>query len=63
MSDLLTTAEAASRLGVSPSRILALIRADRLPARKAGRDWLIRADDLAALVRKPVGRPRRGEER
>lgn len=56
----LTTKQAAERLGVTPSRVRALIKAGRLPARKDGRDWLIEERHLGRVaVRKP-GRPARG---
>jgi len=55
---VLTTAQAATILQISRSRILKLIEAGRLPAKKLGRDWLIRLDDLELVkVRRP-GRPR-----
>lgn len=57
---LITTAEAAERLGVSIGRIQALIRAERLPASKFGRVYMINEKDLAKVrVRKP-GRPKKG---
>lgn len=59
----LTTRAAATRLGITPRRVLALIRAGRLPARKLGRDWLIAEADLAGVAERPpgnrTGRPRR----
>ena len=55
---MLTTAQAATILQISRSRILKLIEAGRLPAKKLGRDWLIRLEDLELVkVRRP-GRPR-----
>jgi len=55
---VLTTAQAATILQISRSRILKLIEAGRLPAKKLGRDWLIRLEDLELVkVRRP-GRPR-----
>jgi len=55
---MITTAQAATILQVSRSRILKLIEAGRLPAEKLGRDWLIRLEDLELVkVRRP-GRPR-----
>lgn len=63
MSTLLTTIEAGQRLGVTRWQILALIKAGRLPATKAGRDWLIAEDDLrqAEHERRPRGRPRKDQ--
>ena len=55
---LLTTAQAATRLGITPGRVRVLIRSGRLPAEKVGRDWVIDETDLQSVsVRKP-GRPR-----
>ena len=54
---VLTTAQAATILQISRSRILKLIEVGRLPAKKLGRDWLIRLEDLELVrVRRP-GRP------
>lgn len=51
---MLTTTEAAARLGISPRRVLALIKTGRLRARKFGRDWQIDPKDLEPVkVRKP----------
>lgn len=58
MAKMITTKEAATRLGVDPSRVLALIKADRLPAQKIGRDWLIDPDDLAKVEHRPNGYPK-----
>jgi len=55
---LLTSAEAAKRLGVSSPRVRALIAEGRLPATRFGHVWMIAENDLAALVRLPPGRPR-----
>lgn len=51
--------EAAERLGVDPSRVRQLIDAQVLPARRAGRMWLLPAEDVARLVaqRPGPGRP------
>jgi excisionase family DNA binding protein len=56
---LLTVAEAKIKLGISHSRVLALIAAGRLPAEKLGMQYVIKPADLAAVrVRKP-GRPKK----
>lgn len=61
---LVTTLEAAVRLGVSLRRVQALIKGGRLAAVKMGRDWLVREGDLEAFARLPrevgwpKGRPR-----
>lgn len=56
---MITTQQAADKLGLSLRRVQALITAGRLPASKVGRDWLIRPQDLAGLVIHPHGRPRK----
>ena len=57
--NLITTKQAAERLGVSVKRVTALIREDRLPAEKVGRDWLINEKDLAKVKDRQTGRPRK----
>lgn len=58
---LLNTRETAAALGVHPSRVLQLIRAERLPgAFKKGAIWLIPTDTVqqAAIQQRRAGRPR-----
>lgn len=57
--EVLTTSEAAERLGVSPIRVRVLIRQGRLPAQKKGRDYLIKEADLALVAERKVGRPKK----
>lgn len=64
---MLTTTQAAQRLGLSRSSVLALIAQGKLPAQKIGRDWMIDESDLELVkVRRPVGypagRPRKGPQ-
>lgn len=63
---MLTTAQAAAILGVSPRRVLALIESGRLPAQKVGRDWIIQESDLEAVKDRregwPKGKPRKGDK-
>jgi excisionase family DNA binding protein len=56
---IITTVEAARRLGVTPNRVRALIQAKRLKAIKYGREWLIDPKDLEAVKDRKVGRPRK----
>ena len=56
---LLTTKEVAERLGVSVRRVHALIQAERLPAQKFGRDYLIQEKDLKLVAERKPGRPRK----
>ncbi|MGI8838839.1 MAG: helix-turn-helix domain-containing protein [Pyrinomonadaceae bacterium] len=60
---LLTTAEAAQRLGISVSRIHALINQKRLPASKLGRDYLLKETDLKLIANRPPGRPRKTKKK
>jgi excisionase family DNA binding protein len=52
---LLSATEAAARLGISPRRVQALVKAGRLPAQRIGRTLAIREADLAAFERLPQG--------
>lgn len=58
MKELLTTKEVAARLGVTVGRVHQFIRAKRLPAQKAGRDYLIAEKDLVLLANRKSGRPK-----
>jgi excisionase family DNA binding protein len=53
----LTTEEAAQVLGVTPSRVRQMIRAQQLPAIRFGKAHLIYEKDLALVEERPVGRP------
>src|SRR5215813_13440634 len=55
---LITTNEAAERLGVTVQRIHALIRDGRLPAERLGRDYVIKEEDLALVADRKPGRPK-----
>lgn len=55
---LLTTKDAAKKLGVSDGRVRAMIIAGRLPAEKFGRAHLIREADLKLVRNRKPGRPR-----
>jgi excisionase family DNA binding protein len=55
---VLTTRDAAERLGVSRDRVYQFIREERLPAQKVGRDYLIDEKDLALVKTRKPGRPR-----
>ena len=55
---LLTTKDAAKKLGVTDGRVRAMILAGRLPAEKFGRAHLIREEDLKLVKNRKPGRPR-----
>lgn len=54
MADV-SVAEAASQLGVDPSRVRQLLRSGALPGRRLGRDWAVPAEAVAALRDRPIG--------
>jgi len=59
----LTTNEAAEKLGVGIRQIQTLIKNNRLPAIKRGRDWFIKEEDLELVKeRKKTGRPKKEEK-
>lgn len=53
----LTTVEVAEILGISRVRVFQLIRSEKLPAEKIGRDWLIKEKDLDLVKVRKAGRP------
>ncbi len=57
--NLITTSEAAEKLGISIDRVQALIRAKRLPAQKFGRVYMINERDLAKVKDRKPGRPKK----
>ena len=59
---IITTTEAAKRLGVTPTRVRALIEAKRLKAFKYGREWLSDPKDLDAVKVRKVGRPKKARK-
>ena len=62
MENLLTTKEVAARLGVTLPRVHALMKANRLPAEKHGRDFVIKESDLALVSDRKAGRPKKAVE-
>ena len=59
---IISTTEAARRLGVTANRVRAMIRAKRLKAMKVGHEWLIDPKDLDAVRERKVGRPRKSRK-
>jgi excisionase family DNA binding protein len=55
---IISTAEAARRLGVTANRVRALIDAKRLKATKFGNVWMIDPKDLDAVKKRKTGRPK-----
>lgn len=56
---LFSTTQVADILGVKQARVRQLILARRLPARKIGRDWVIREKDLEFVRVRKIGRPQK----
>jgi len=54
---LLTTAEAADRLGLTVRAVQKMIEARRLAAQKIGRDYLISPEALSHIPKHAAGRP------
>ncbi len=57
MGKLLSTTQAAERVGISVARIQTFIWEGRLPAVKVGRSYAIDEDDLKLVEDRKVGRP------
>jgi excisionase family DNA binding protein len=55
--NLIGTAEAGKRLGISQDRVRTLIKEGRLPATKLGRDYFMDPKDLALVKNRKPGRP------
>lgn len=54
---MLTTEQAADRLGITPARVRVLIREGRLPAQSFGRAHMIDEGDLKLVEDRKPGRP------
>jgi excisionase family DNA binding protein len=57
--DELTALEAADELGVSVRRLQELVKTGRLPARRFGRAYVIRREDLKLVADRKPGRPKK----
>ena len=53
----LSTRDAATRLGITPRRVLALVKSGRLPSVKIGPAHMILVADLVRVEDRPNGRP------
>ena len=61
---LLTTAQTAEIAGLHQATIRRLCASGLLPARRVGRAWVIRRQDIARLETRPrVGRPQKERSR
>lgn len=58
---LISSAEAAEKLGVHITRVQVLIRAGRLPAQKIGPNYILNEDDLKLVADRKPGRPPKGK--
>lgn len=63
MSNMLTTKEAAARLGITAGRVRQMVLAGQLPAQKFGRDLVIAESDLNLVEDRKPGRPPKAEKR
>jgi excisionase family DNA binding protein len=61
---MLTTREAADRLGIQPRSVVQLIRRGRIKAEKRGRDYFVEAAEVLRYEqdRLPAHRPRKIEK-
>ena len=57
MKDLISSKEAAEKLGLSIRRVQALITSGRLPAQKIGNSFVVREKDLELVKERKPGRP------
>jgi excisionase family DNA binding protein len=61
--NLLTTKEVSKRLGVTVTRVQAMISSGRLPAAKIGRDYIIQEADLKLVADRKPGRPPQADKK
>ncbi len=59
MSNLISTKEAAEKLGISMRRVQALITDGRLPAQKIGNSYIVKESDLKIVKERSPGRPKK----
>jgi excisionase family DNA binding protein len=57
--NLITTSDAAEKLGISVDRVQTLIRVGRLPATRFGRAYMINEKDLVKVQDHKPGRPKK----
>lgn len=56
---IITSTQAAERLGISKRRVNKLIQEKRLPAQPFGKAWMIEEADLVLVADRKNGRPSR----
>ncbi|MET0465634.1 MAG: helix-turn-helix domain-containing protein [Chitinophagaceae bacterium] len=56
---LITSAQAAEKLGISVRRVQELIKNGRLPSQQFGRTYVVNEDDLKLVEDRKPGRPRK----
>jgi excisionase family DNA binding protein len=59
---LISSAEAAEKLGVHITRVQVLIREGRLPAQRIGRTYVVNEDDLKLVRDRKPGRPPKAKD-
>lgn len=62
MRGLISSKEAAEKLGISIRRVQALITDGRLPARKIGNSYVVNEKDLELVRERTPGRPSKNNE-
>lgn len=64
IGELVGVTVAADELNLSPNRVRQLIKLERLPAQRIGREYAITREDLETFKRidRPVGRPPKDPE-
>lgn len=63
MEKLISSKEAAEKLGVSLRRVQALITSGRLPAQKIGNSYVVNEKDLELVKERTPGRPSKTSEK
>lgn len=62
MKDLISSKEAAEKLGISIRRVQALITDGRLPAQKIGNSYVVNEKDLELVSERTPGRPSKNKK-
>jgi len=62
MKNLISSKEAAEKLGLSLRRVQALITDGRLPAQKIGNSYVVNEKDLELVKERTPGRPKNSQK-